>query len=277
MTVASSFEITDEHRRSYEDDGVVCLRGAIEPAWIEMIRAGVEKDMAEPGPYVEIYTKEADPGYFFNDFYMWHHIPELKRFAFEGPCAGLAGRLIGAGRITLFDDHIFVKEAGTLTPTAWHQDLPYVAVDGPFCSNWIPLFRAGEELCLEFVRGSHKWGRLFAPIDSLTDGSRHPSKVFERVPEIEASRDDYDIVFWEMEPGDVLYFHGLTLHQGRANPTADQTRRSLTHRWLSEESRFILRDPPAEFPKVPTDLKTGESFDRDPQFPPIWEHSAKAA
>jgi len=37
----------------------------------------------------------------------------------------------------------------------------------------------------------------------VADGRRHPRKVFEHVPEIEANRDDYDIVFWEMEPGDV--------------------------------------------------------------------------
>ena len=70
MPKAASFEITDEHIRAYEEDGVVCLRGAIEPAWIETIRSGVEKDLAEPGPYVESYTKEGDPGYFFNDFYI---------------------------------------------------------------------------------------------------------------------------------------------------------------------------------------------------------------
>ena len=40
----------------------------------------------------ESYTKEGDPGCFFNDFYMWRHVPELTRFAFEGPCAELAER-----------------------------------------------------------------------------------------------------------------------------------------------------------------------------------------
>ncbi len=275
--MAAGFEITDEHIRAYEEDGVVCLRGAIDSAWIETIRTGVEKDLAEPGPYVEIYTTENDPGYFFNDFYMWRYVPELERFAFEGPCAELAGKLIGASRVNLFDDHVFVKEAGTLALTNWHQDLPYMAVDGQMCSNWIPLFGMGEELCVEFIRGSHKWNRWFAPIDSLADGSHYLGNVFERVPEIEANRDDYDIVFWEMEPGDVLFFHGLTLHQGRANPTMNQTRRSLTHRWLSDKSRFVLRDPPAEFPKYPTDLKTGDSFDLDPQFPRIWERPEKAA
>jgi hypothetical protein len=75
--------------------------------------------MVKPGPHVEIYTKDGDPGYFFNDFHTWHHVPELKRFAFKGPCAELAGKLIGVSRISLFDDRTFVKKSGTLTPTRW--------------------------------------------------------------------------------------------------------------------------------------------------------------
>ncbi len=274
MMKPDSFEITDEQVRAFQEDGVVCLRSAISPKWIETIKTGVEKDMAEPGPNVEIYTDASDLGYFFNDFDMWRHVPELKQFVFEGPCAEIAGKLMQTNRVNFFFDHIFVKEAGTQTPTHWHQDQPYMAVDGRMCSNWIPLFSAPEELCVEFVRGSHKWERWFAPVDSLLDGSRHPSRVFERVPEIEANRADYDIVFWEMEPGDILFFQGLMVHQGRANPTSNETRRSLTHRWLADDARFVLRDPPAEFPKYPTGLKTGDPIDLDPQFPRVWEQAA---
>ena len=91
----------------------------------------------------------------------------------------------------------------TESNTHWHQDQPYMAVDGwQFCSNWIPLDPITKEITIEFVRGSHKWGRMFAPFDSLTNGSRHPSKVFERCPDIEAARSDYDIISWELEPGD---------------------------------------------------------------------------
>ncbi len=274
----STFQVTEEHIKTYEEDGVVLLRGAIDPEWIEILSRGCEKDVAEPGPHVEIYDRNDKGGFFFNDFDLWRHIPEMKRFALEGPCAEIAGQLTRSTRINFFFDHMFVKEPGTSLPTHWHQDQPYMAVDGwQFCSNWIPLVPISEERTVEFVRGSHIWKRWFAPIDSLVDGSRHPSKVFERVPEIEADRDDYDIVFWALEPGDVLFFHGLMVHQGRANPTADKPRRTITHRWMGDDTRFILRDPPAEFPKWPTDLKTGDPFDLDPQFPRIWDRPARAA
>lgn len=117
------------------------------------------------------------------------------------------GKFFGASWVNSSDDHVFVKEAGTLVLTDWHQDLPYMAVDGQMCTNGIPLFGVGEELCVEFSRGAHKRNRWFGPIDSLADGSHCP--------------------------GDVLYIHGLKLHQGRANTTTDQMCRSPTHRGLS--------------------------------------------
>ena len=60
------------------------------------------------------------------------------------------------------------------------------------------------------------------------------------------------------------------VHQGRNNPTHDLRRRTLTHRWLGDDVRFILRDPPAEFPKYPTTLRPGDPFHDDPQFPVVW-------
>ena len=256
---------------AFRADGSVCLRGVIGSDWIERLREGVAADMAAPGPDVEIYTKGADPGLFFNDFDLWRHVPVLKAFAFNGPCAAIAGRLMGAAAITFFYDHLFVKEPGTEGLTHWHQDQPYMAVDGgQLCSNWIPLDPITPETTLEFIRGSHRWRRWFAPFDSMRDGARHPGTVFERCPDIEAARADYDIVSWELEPGDCLFFHGLVLHQGRSNPTRDRRRRTLSHRWLGDDARFILRDPPAEFPKTPTALKTGEPFHGDPQFPVVW-------
>ena len=266
-----SFNLSDEDIETYRRDGVVCLRKLISAEWIVALREGVEADLAEPGPHVEIYTTDRDPGKFFNDFDLWRHIPALKHFVFEGPCAEIAARLMGSSKITFFYDHVFVKEPGTESNTHWHQDQPYMAVEGrQFCSNWIPLDSISEQITIEFVRGSHLWGRQFAPFDSLTDGTRHPSKVFERCPDIEGARDDYDILSWELEPGDVMFFHALTVHQGRNNPTRDRRRRSLTHRWLGDDATYLRRDPPAEFPQYPTELKSGQPFDDDPQFPVVW-------
>ena len=262
--------VTQADVEAYERDGVVCLRGGIDHDWIGRLREGVEQDLASPGPDVEIYTKGDDPGRFFNDFDLWHHIAAMRAFAFEGPCAGIAARLMRSKTITFMYDHLFIKEPGTQDLTHWHQDQPYMAVDGQqFCSNWIPLDPISLETTVEFIRGSHRWNRWFAPFDSMRDGTRHKSQVFERAPNIEAARGDYDIVSWELEIGDCLFFHGLTVHQGRNNPRLDRRRRTLSHRWLGDDARFVLRDPPAEFPKNATILKSGDPYRNAPQFPVI--------
>ena len=167
---------TQAEIEAYRADGVVCLRGVINQDWIERLREGVAADMAKPGPHVEIYNEDSDPGLFFNDFDLWHRVPQMKAFALEGPCAGIAAALSGASTITFFYDQVFVKEPGTEGLTQWHQDQPYMAVDGQqFCSNWIPLDPITPETTLEFVKGSHRWGRWFAPFDSMLDGTRHPA------------------------------------------------------------------------------------------------------
>jgi ectoine hydroxylase-related dioxygenase (phytanoyl-CoA dioxygenase family) len=267
--------VTQADIDAYERDGVVCLRGVIAPAWIERLREGVAADFFNDTATTEIYTREGDPGLFFNDFDLWRHVPQLKDFILEGPCGEIAGRLMDATSIGFFTDQLFVKEPGTESLTHWHQDHPYMAVEGwQFCSSWIPLDRITADTTLEFVRGSHRWGRFFAPVDNYTDGQRHPGYGYERIPDIEAARDVYDIVSWELKPGDCLFFQARMLHQGRNNPTHDLRRRTLVHRWLGDDARYVLRDPPAEFPKYPTALRSGERFDIDPQFPVVWQQHA---
>lgn len=275
MTEPKAIDIGDDIVEAYRRDGVVCLRGVIEAKWIEILREGVEKDLAEPGPHVEIFTKESDPGLFFNDFYLWRRIPELKQFAFHGPMAGVAGRLMGASQVNFFYDHVFVKEPGTEGLTHWHQDQPYMAVDGvQFCSTWVPLDPITKDTCVEYVRGSHRWGRWFAPFDRLTDGKRYEGTNFERCPDIEARRDEYDIVYWEMEPGDCLVFQALMVHQGRPNLAKSTRRRSVTHRWLGDDATYSVREPPSEFPHDEPELKHGEPMRNSPDYPMIWKSAA---
>ena len=48
--------------------------------------------------------------------------------------------------------------------------------------------------------------------------------AFEPMPDIEAERDQHDILAWEMEPGDVLIHHSLTVHWAPGNLTAGRRR-----------------------------------------------------
>jgi len=57
--------ITSADRATYRIDGIVCLRGVMPLAWIELLREAVEVTMASPGPHVEEYARGG--GRFFGD------------------------------------------------------------------------------------------------------------------------------------------------------------------------------------------------------------------
>ena len=70
--------VTDEMIEAYQRDGVVLVRG-LWADWVETLREGVERNMAEPGPYAAENLKPGEPGRFFDDYCNWTRIPEFER------------------------------------------------------------------------------------------------------------------------------------------------------------------------------------------------------
>ena len=258
---------------TYQQNGVVVLRNCISSDWISRLRVAVEKDLVFSGPRAEIYTKPEDPGLFFNDFYMYQRIPEFRDYALHGPGGEIAARLMGASRVNLFNDHLFVKEPGSLESLVrWHQDQPYCAVDGrQFCSMWAPLDPIPAETTVEFILGSHLWERWFAPFDAMRDGTVYGSQEFECAPDFEAERESHNIASWVMEPGDCLVFHALTVHQGKANLTVETRRRAVIGRFLGDDAVYSEREPRSEFPHKTPPLTHGDPLHNAPEdFPQVW-------
>ena len=57
---------------------------------------------------------------------------------------------------------------GTKTRTGWHTDQPYWPIIGPVITTWIALDYVDDENgALEFIPGSHRWGKKYHPF--LTD------------------------------------------------------------------------------------------------------------
>jgi ectoine hydroxylase-related dioxygenase (phytanoyl-CoA dioxygenase family) len=141
-----------------------------------------------------------------------------------------------------------VKTPGAQVRTPWHHDN---VVLGPFCSIWVALDPIPRAATLEFVRGSHRWHRLYmpahffekkeAPLARVDEfyAKYHGAfdldakEVFSPVPDIEADRGAYDILCWDLEPGDCLVFHARTLHGAPGNTLTHDTRRMVT-RWVDE-------------------------------------------
>ena len=59
--------------------------------------------------------------------------------------------------------------------------------------------------------------------------------ALEEVPDIEADRDAFPILGWQMQPGDAVAFNMLTLHA--AGP-ADSRRRAVSFRLIGDDVRY---------------------------------------
>lgn len=271
MSEHNSFQgLTPDAVAAYERDGVVCLRGLFTPQWLEVLAAGLERNLQEPGPFAKRYTPPGAPGLFFGDYCNWRQIPEYARFLYDSPAAEAAGQLMRSGRVNLFHEHVLVKEPGTVERTPWHQDQPYYCVDGEqICSIWLPLDAVPQETCPEFVAGSHRWGEWYTP-RRFVDNQDHPSAEagFRAVPDVDAERSRYQILSWDLQPGDCIVFHALTLHGAPGNQLP-QRRRAFVSRWTGEDARFVLR---AGFmsPPPPADAPAPGSTMDSPAFPVVW-------
>jgi ectoine hydroxylase-related dioxygenase (phytanoyl-CoA dioxygenase family) len=261
----------DAEIEAYRRDGAVALRGVFSRDWIELLARGVERNMAEPGPYAKRYTPEGRPGLFFGDYCNWPRIPEYRAFMTGSPAASLAARLMGARKVNLFHEHVLVKEPGTEEKTPWHHDQPYYFVDGDqICSLWTPLDPVPLSTCVRYVAGSHRWGKWYVPA-RFADGKDHPNREskFESVPDIDAEPEKYRLLSWDLEPGDCIAFHGLTVHGAPGNKTPGR-RRAFAARFTGDDAVFTLRagymsPPPPETggpePGAPMDSEA---------FPVVW-------
>lgn len=264
-------KITEDDISRYETDGAICLRGIFAGNWREMIAQGIEQDLAKPGPYGRVQSDPNDPGFFFTDYYVWRHVPVLKRFAAESPGAAVAAKLTRSKQINYFFDGVFFKKPGTTKASTWHQDQIYYNVSGKqIIVLWIPIDPVTKETCLSFVRGSHRWGKNFVPV--LIKGNRIPEGLgpdYEPAPDVEADRSKYDVLSWDMQPGDCIAFQPMMLHGAAGNSLPIQ-RRALQTTWLGDDCVYVTRPVEVE-PRIEgRSFRDGERLTDEAIFPKVW-------
>lgn len=256
---------------AYQRDGVVVLRDVISPEWQQRIADAIERDIANPGPFDHSYDSET--GHFHGNLLIWQNDPDFAAFCLESPAKSIAKQCLAATRLNLLYDQLFVKEPRTPNRTRWHNDQPYWPIIGrDVISIWVAIddVRA-DSGALEFVRGSHKWARWFQPEPfgpnaDRTAYSRNPD--FEDIPDIEANRDDYDIITWDVQPGDVYVFNGMTVHGASGNTSSDRRRRGYTVRYVGDDVRYDPR-PGGSQPLYTDDLQAGDLLDCE-HFPLLY-------
>lgn len=183
------------------------------------------------------------------------------------PCGSVSVR--DSSKVNVLFDQWLIKEPGTETPTPWHHDVPYWPVDGDMLSTlWLALDPVDlASGAVEYVKGSHRWGQRYFP--QTFSGMDGFTEDLPRIPDIDANRDDYDIVHFELEPGDCTAHHGLLVHSAPGNRRSDRRRRAYVTRWAGDDVTFDDREGVAHMPPLP-DLDHGAPLDSE-LWPVVWQ------
>jgi len=264
--------ISAQQIAAFQNDGVVCLKGLLNTQQLQLLEQGINENIANPSPRGKVASQTDDPGQFFEDFCNWQDNPHYRRFIFESSLGEVAGLLMQSNQVRLYHDHFLVKEPGTRQPTPWHQDQPYYNVDGrQNCSMWIAVDPVARESTLEFIAGSHKGPWLMPRSFKDNQAKWFPEGALADLPDIEAARENYPILGWKIEPGDVVCFHMLTLHAA-GGVAEGRRRRVFSVRFLGDDMRHAPRPwvTSPEFPGLAERLPAGAALD-DPLFPVLWE------
>ncbi len=268
--------VTDEHVATFATDGVVKIAGAVDPSFIDDVLGVADEQLAEPGEWVTDTNPGATENRLFTTRYLWPTNDAVRRFAFDSGVAGIAGQLMGATSTRLYFDHLLIKEPDTVNPTPWHQDIPYWPFLGKqICSVWVACSDATvDESSLEFVRGSHRWDAYYAP-EAFGDSAKAWVDDFdgERCPDVEAARDEFDIVGFDVEAGDAIAFSSWIVHGARGNG-GGRRRVALSTRWLGDDSTW--HPHPGCDPTVTendTTAVAGQYPADDERFPIGWQRS----
>ena len=143
-------------------------------------------------------------------------------------------------------DNWFMREAGSKSRPPFHQDLSYFDFAGTMCVLWLPLEPVTIENGISFVRGSHLWGKHFMRVrfkdghQADTDGTVTVNGItYDLPPDINADPDAFDLVTYDLDIGDCIYFDMRTLHGGLSDVIPTETIRRYTLRMTKEDG--ILR------------------------------------
>lgn len=270
----SSGGVTRDDIQRFREDGAVCLRNAISQKWIASLMRGVEANLVE-SPHSPHFRDLGGDATAFTDMWRWSAITDYAEAAHHSEAGSIAGALLGASEVNFIEEQMFHKKPGSKVATPWHHDLPYYPLTGRMCVVWIPVTPHSAADCLKIVRGSQRIGRQFVPTDFRTRASWGDEKNLPPGTEIlrdvaSLEREGYEIISWDMKPGDALVFDALTVHGNTGNSSNHVTAR-VALRFCAEDVRYAPKKFPWVFTQWPfSDQKEGERL-RGPMFPVVWK------
>ena len=270
MTVPArtqSATITSSQIADFNRDGAILLHNVLDDRWVQVLAEGLEFANAHPDGMSAGVSMPLRI-----DQFPASHSPKLKQLLDNSPIAEIVGSMLNAP-VRFYMDQMFYKPAGLIAPSAWHQDTCYYNVDGhQLIRAWVCADPVPRNISLEVLRGSHLWNVTYRPpvgMDPKSDptGAARLNERFDRgetligkeafekwtyfdsfldpslpaLPNIEQSRDSFDILGWDYQPGDVILFHGNIVHSALGGVELPHPRRSHASLWAGPDVNYLKR------------------------------------
>lgn len=225
--------LTEEELRFANESGFLIRRGVFSLDEIEEMTGhymAINAQGPHPGDFGGVPRKtptdEPDPLEKFPRLIQMHHYDEKTRTWMNDPRITEPVSDIMGQRAVLIQTMLYFKPPGA-RGQSFHQDNLYLRTT-PIAAAWVALDRADEENgAMLMAEGTHKLG-LLEREDADTDWSFTSDAT--KMPE------GADLVPIVLDPGDVVFFGGLTIHGSYPNRTKDRFRRSFICHYEGENA-----------------------------------------
>ncbi|MAU41919.1 MAG: hypothetical protein CMF31_09895 [Kordiimonas sp.] len=259
-------EITDEEIQRYHEDGAVVLRQIMPHDWIDFMRDAVDEVLASPKGFGMDMQADGAPGRFFGDLYTYRWNDNFKELVFDSPLPEMIQKLFNSRRVNFFGDQLLVKEPNTPNKTPWHHDISYWPLKGEqIASVWMPLDKAVRESgTIAYIKGSHHYKNDYQAVTFSEKDVWNNAEDALPVPDFDAEPEKYEVLCWDVEPGDLLLHHANTFHSALGNMTKDMRRRAIALRYTGDDvtyapTEYSFTEQPMFKSNVPEDnLQPGD-------------------
>jgi ectoine hydroxylase-related dioxygenase (phytanoyl-CoA dioxygenase family) len=259
---------------TFARDGAVCVRGVLDREWLARLSGLFDSIMAHGQDMSGYYGEgQAGKGKTVVRINGWHVSPPLLAHLQDSPLPRAAAAVLGSRQVRLYEDLIIHKSPGAEQPTPWHQDEPQWPVSGlQMASAWFCLDPVTPATgALRIAVGSHR-GPLYRPFAPPERAADHDAdaEFFEggALPDVDADPRRFPVRSFDINPGDVLFFHPRVLHAAYGSAPA-HSRRTFSIRFLGDDVRWLPKQSVFYESLGKVTLQKGDPISGD-SFPAMW-------
>jgi ectoine hydroxylase len=212
--------LNDSQVKRFHDDGYLVCRGYYDGEEMDLLLRTARADhnmLSHSRPVKDVGGRESKLS-------LWNHPGDdlYGMFSRGRRMVDAMEQLLGE-EVYHYHSKMMLKEPQVGGAWEWHQDYGYWYQNGclrpDMASGLIAVDRATKENgCLQLLKGTHKLGRV--------EHGRFGEQTGADPERVEQAMKRFEMVYFEAEPGDVLFFHANTLHASAAN-TSPNPRWSL--------------------------------------------------